>query len=184
MNPECDVGDYNYDGHIDGEDVNILISNFGTMCSPELMEKTTTNIIEHKDTYIQETKIFDLFGREINDKARLTPGIYLVMETWSDGQIKIRKIFLNQLKKLLTLLLLIPFALSAQNYCDVELIDFDWIDETVTFTVLADSCYTSNPSYDPNNPSIITAQIYLWDPFTNFGILAPCLGYTPSRVWN
>ena len=60
------------------------------------MEKTTTNVIEHKDTYIQETKIFDLFGREINDKARLTPGIYLVMETWSDGQTKIRKIFLNQ----------------------------------------------------------------------------------------
>jgi gliding motility-associated-like protein len=80
------------------------------------------------------------------------------------------------MKKLLTLLFLIPFALSGQNYCDVELIDFNWVDETATFTVLADSCDTANPSYDPNSPSIITAQIYLWDPFTNFGILAPCWG--------
>jgi gliding motility-associated-like protein len=80
------------------------------------------------------------------------------------------------MKKLLTLLLFIPFALSGQNYCDVELIDFNWVDETVTFTVLADSCYTPNNDFDPNNPTIITAQVYLWDPFTNLGILAPCWG--------
>jgi len=80
------------------------------------------------------------------------------------------------MKKLLTLLFLIPFALSGQNYCDVELIDFDWINETATFTVLADSCYTANSDFDPDDPSIITAQIYLWDPFTNFGILPPCWG--------
>ena len=80
------------------------------------------------------------------------------------------------MKKLLTLLLFIPVALLGQNYCDVELIDFDWVDETVTFAVLADSCYTANDDFDPNNPSIITAQVYLWDPFTNLGILAPCWG--------
>jgi gliding motility-associated-like protein len=80
------------------------------------------------------------------------------------------------MKKLLTLLLFLPFTLLSQNYCDVELLDFNWIDETVTFTVISDSCYTDNAQFDPNNPSILTAQIYLWDPFTGLGISPPCWG--------
>ena len=78
------------------------------------------------------------------------------------------------MKKLLTLLLFLPFTLLSQNYCDAELLDFNWIDETVTFTVLSDSCYTINSQFDPNNPAILVAQIYLWDPFTGLGIAAPC----------
>ena len=78
------------------------------------------------------------------------------------------------MKKLLTLLLFLPFTLLSQNYCDAELLDFNWIDETVTFTVISDSCYTNNAQFDPNNPSILVAQIYLSDPFTGLGILAPC----------
>ena len=73
------------------------------------------------------------------------------------------------MKKLLTLLLFLPFTLLSQNYCDAELLDFNWIDETVTFTVISDSCYTNNVQFDPNNPSILVAQIYLSDPFTGFG---------------
>ena len=78
------------------------------------------------------------------------------------------------MKKLLTLLLFLPFTLLSQNYCDAELLDFNWIDETVTFTVISDSCYTNNVQFDPNNPSILVAQIYLSDPFTGLGISAPC----------
>ena len=78
------------------------------------------------------------------------------------------------MKKLLTLLLFLPLTLLSQNYCDAELLDFNWIDETVTFTVISDSCYTNNAQFDPNNPSILVAQIYLSDPFTGLGISAPC----------
>lgn len=39
---------------------------------------------------------YDLTGRRINDKARLAPGIYLVVENWSNGKITARKEFLIQ----------------------------------------------------------------------------------------
>jgi len=91
------------DGDINHEDLLDLLQNYAIDCETgEALQfnnegiNLPTNIIEDKNTYIKKTKIFNLLGREINDKARLTPGIYLVMETWSDGQTKIRKIFLNQ----------------------------------------------------------------------------------------
>jgi len=38
---------------------------------------------------------YDLSGRKVNDKARLSPGIYLVVENWSNGTATTRKIFIN-----------------------------------------------------------------------------------------
>lgn len=91
------------DGDITQEDLMDLLQNYSIDCETgEFLQFTPqeinlpTNTTEIEDICIQEIKIFDLLGREVNDKARLTPGIYLVMETWSDGQTKIRKIFLNQ----------------------------------------------------------------------------------------
>jgi hypothetical protein len=114
------LGDYDEDGVVDVRDLLILLENmmldegftqtdllnflqnYSMDCETgEFLQITQqevnfpTNIIEDKYTYIQGTKIFNLLGREINDKARLTPGIYLVIEIWSDGQTKTRKIFVN-----------------------------------------------------------------------------------------
>ena len=114
------LGDYDDDGVVDVRDLLILLENimidggftqddllnflqnYSIDCETgELLQFTQqeinfpTNIVEDKYTYIQVTKIFNLLGREINDKERLTPGIYLVMETWSDGQTKVRKTFIS-----------------------------------------------------------------------------------------
>ena len=114
------LGDYDGDGVVDVRDLLILLENMtidGDFTQNDLLNflqnysidcetgeflqftqqeiNFPTNIVEDKYTYIQVTKIFNLLGREINDKARLTPGIYLVIEIWSDGQTKTRKIFVN-----------------------------------------------------------------------------------------
>ena len=39
--------------------------------------------------------LFDLAGRRVNDKGRLAPGIYLVVQNWSNGNVTTEKIFLN-----------------------------------------------------------------------------------------
>ena len=38
---------------------------------------------------------FDLAGRKVNDKGRLAPGIYIVVQNWSNGNITTKKVFIN-----------------------------------------------------------------------------------------
>jgi hypothetical protein len=100
---ECLEGDFNFSGDIDVNDAMLLLNQFGYDCSGILVQDGfTTNVTE----ILNETPIlgacnvkppiyFDLTGRKVNEKGRLAPGIYIVVEEDSNGRTTSKKIFLN-----------------------------------------------------------------------------------------
>jgi len=38
---------------------------------------------------------FDIAGRKVNEKGDLAPGIYIIVQKWSNGNMTTKKIFLN-----------------------------------------------------------------------------------------
>jgi len=120
---DCSEVDFNNDLYIDVNDALDLLEVFGTVCGTngnilgapptwiinamESYGQTITNVTEmdfEDDRLITDINglckvgsplIFDLAGRRINDKGRLAPGIYLVVQSWSNGNITTEKIFLN-----------------------------------------------------------------------------------------
>lgn len=99
---ECHPTDFNFDGETDINDVFLLLNQFGYSCNGILVEDSfITNVVEGEiiDVYglckIGPPMYFDLTGRKVNNKGRLTPGIYIVIQNWSNGDITIKKIFLN-----------------------------------------------------------------------------------------
>ena len=113
---DCNEFDFNNDLQIDLNDALYLLNIYGTDCftgenilgtPPGWVMDYMTNVTEidfederfNTDIYglckVGSPLIFDLTGRRINDKGRLVPGIYLVVQRWSDGNITTEKIFLN-----------------------------------------------------------------------------------------
>ena len=113
---DCSEFDFNNDLQIDLNDVLYLLNIYGTDCftgenilgaPPEWVMDYITNVTEidlEDEGLITDINglckvgsplIFDLTGRRINDKGRLAPGIYLVVQSWSNGNITTEKIFLN-----------------------------------------------------------------------------------------
>ena len=113
---DCSEFDFNNDLQIDLNDVLDLLSIYGTNCftganilgaPPEgilnlfnqefglIVTEVTENNINDGICLVGPPLYFDLSGRKINDKARLSPGIYLVVENWSNGTATTRKIFIN-----------------------------------------------------------------------------------------
>ena len=100
---ECLEGDFNFSGDIDVNDAMLLLNQFGYDCSGILvLDGFVTNVTE----ILNETHIlgacnvkppiyFDLTGRKVNEKGRLAPGIYIVVEEDSNGRTTSKKIFLN-----------------------------------------------------------------------------------------
>lgn len=108
---ECLPADFNFNGGVDSQDLIDMLDWYGYDCSAgEFIEGLT--IPDWIWAYLDTTEVtevtmnfengvcllgpplyFDLLGRKVNDKARLTPGIYLVVENWSDGTITTRKEF-------------------------------------------------------------------------------------------
>ena len=113
---DCSEFDFNNDLQINLNDVLYLLNIYGTDCF------TGQNILETPPDWVADyladvTEInlenggeitdvnglckigsplfFDLAGRKVNDKGRLAPGIYLVVQNWSNGNITTEKIFLN-----------------------------------------------------------------------------------------
>jgi len=107
---ECLPADFNLSGGVDSQDLIIMINNFGYNCftgefidgvivpdwiwSYLNMTEVTENIggIE-TICLLGPPTYFDLLGKKVNDKGRLAPGVYLVVENWSNGQVTSRKEF-------------------------------------------------------------------------------------------
>ena len=78
----------------------LLLNQFGYDCNGTLvLDSFTTNITEIIDVYglckVGSPIYFDLTGRKVNDKGDLAPGIYIVVQKWSNGNITTQKVFLN-----------------------------------------------------------------------------------------
>jgi hypothetical protein len=100
---ECLEGDFNFSGDIDVNDAMLLLNQFGYDCSGVLVaDDFVTNVTEIlNETYnlgacnVKPPIYFDLTGRKVNEKGRLAPGIYIVVEEDSNGRTTSKKIFLN-----------------------------------------------------------------------------------------
>jgi hypothetical protein len=113
---DCSEFDFNNDLQIDLNDVLHLLNIYGTDCftgenilgaPPDWVADYLTDVTEidlENEEEIIDTNglckvgsplLFDLTGRRVNDKGRLAPGIYLVVQNWSNGNITTEKIFLN-----------------------------------------------------------------------------------------
>ena len=100
---ECLEGDFNFSGDIDVNDVMLLLNQFGYDCSGVLVaDDFIANVTEIlNETYnlgacnVKPPIYFDLTGRKVNEKGRLAPGIYIVVEEDSNGRTTSKKIFLN-----------------------------------------------------------------------------------------
>ena len=112
---ECSEFDLNNDLQIDINDIIGLLNVYGTDCftgqnilgTPDWVADYLTDVTEidlENEGEITDVNglckvgsplFFDLAGRKVNDKGRLAPGIYLVVQNWSNGNITTEKIFLN-----------------------------------------------------------------------------------------
>ena len=105
---DCSEFDFNNDLQIDLNDVLYLLNIYGTDCftgenilgAPpgwvmDYITNVTEPVINDKICLLGPPLYFDLHGRQVNDKGRLAPGIYLVVEKWSNGETTTKKIFLN-----------------------------------------------------------------------------------------
>jgi hypothetical protein len=112
---ECNEFDLNNDLQIDINDIIGLLNVYGTDCftgqnilgTPDWVADYLTDVTEidlENEGEITDANglckvgsplFFDLAGRKVNDKGRLAPGIYLVVQNWSNGNITTEKIFLN-----------------------------------------------------------------------------------------
>ena len=113
---ECSEFDLNNDLQIDVNDIIGLLSVYGTLCftgqnvlgtPPDWVADYLTDVTEvdlGDEGEIMDANglckvgsplFFDLAGRKVNDKGRLAPGIYLVVQNWSNGNVTTEKIFLN-----------------------------------------------------------------------------------------
>ena len=113
---DCSEFDFNNDLQIDLNDVLYLLNIYGTDCftgqnvlgtPPDWVADYLTDVTEidlenegeitdvNKLCKIGSPLFFDLAGRKVNDKGRLAPGIYLVVQNWSNGNVTTEKIFLN-----------------------------------------------------------------------------------------
>jgi hypothetical protein len=113
---DCSEFDFNNDLQIDLNDILDLLEVYGTVCGTQentletppgwvldlvnqefglVITEVTENNINDGICRVGPPLYFDLQGRKINDKGRFAPGIYLVVEKWSNGEITTKKIFLN-----------------------------------------------------------------------------------------
>jgi len=91
------------DGDVTQEDLMDLLQNYAIDCDTgEVLQFNSEEInfpsaiIEIEDSYIVSTRIIDLLGREVEDTRNIPQGIYIIIQNYSDGQIKVTKIFLSQ----------------------------------------------------------------------------------------
>jgi len=112
---DCSEYDFNNDLQINLNDLLNLLSLYGTSCSTgenilgtppewtldcinEYSSFNTTNVTETIDNGVCKVGppiYFDIAGRRVNEKGDLAPGIYILVQKWSNGNITTKKIFLN-----------------------------------------------------------------------------------------
>ena len=112
---DCSEYDFNNDLQINLNDLLNLLSLYGTSCSTgenilgalpewtldcinEYSSFNTTNVTEIIDNGVCKVGppiYFDIAGRKVNEKGDLAPGIYILVQKWSNGNMTTKKIFLN-----------------------------------------------------------------------------------------
>ena len=110
---ECDPTDFNFDGITDINDVLTFLNSWGYVCATgenilgpppgwvlNYVENSISNVTEITNDYngvclLGPPLYFDLTGRKVNNKGRLAPGIYLVVEKWTNGDVTTKKILIN-----------------------------------------------------------------------------------------
>ena len=106
---ECSPLDFNNDLFIDVNDVLTFLNYYGYICATgEFMDweipgeivnlltnVTEAEIIDYGACNVKPPMYFDLTGRRINEKGRLAPGIYIVVEEGLNGKTTSKKIYIN-----------------------------------------------------------------------------------------
>jgi hypothetical protein len=94
----CTQGDFNFDGVINQDDLNLLLDNYGAACAEgEFQNKDLTINNEQNEgaCLVGPPLYFDMLGNQVKYSADLPTGIYIVVEKWSNGDIITKKILLN-----------------------------------------------------------------------------------------
>ena len=99
---DCSEFDFNNDLQINLNDVLSLLNLYGTNCYDQqniienpLLITNVTEVTDNKVCRVGPPLYFDINGRQVNNKGRLAPGIYLIIEKWSNGETTTKKIFLS-----------------------------------------------------------------------------------------
>ncbi len=106
---ECSPLDFNNDLFIDVNDALTFLNYYGYICATGefmnweipgeivnlLTNVTEAEIIDYGACNTKPPMYFDLTGRRINEKGRLSPGIYIVVEENLNGKTTSKKIFIN-----------------------------------------------------------------------------------------
>jgi hypothetical protein len=111
---DCSEFDFNNDLQINLNDVLDLLEVYGTVCGTEQTELSippewvfdlinqtygeVSNITEIKDpncVVLIYKEFYDIMGRKSNQDGTLTPGIYIIVEYYSNGDIITKKIYLQ-----------------------------------------------------------------------------------------
>lgn len=95
----CTEGDFNFDGAINQDDVNLLVENYGMLCAEGMIQNK--NVTNTDEVYlVGQPSYYDILGKQVivSSPADLSPGIYIVTEKWSDGTVITKKIYINSWK--------------------------------------------------------------------------------------
>jgi len=106
---ECSPLDFNNDLYIDVQDALTFLNYYGYICTTGefidweipgeianlLTNVTEAEIINYGACNVKPPMYFDLTGRRINEKGRLAPGIYIVVEEGLNGKTTSKKIYIN-----------------------------------------------------------------------------------------
>ena len=111
---DCSEFDFNNDLQINLNDILDLLNVYGTVCGTDQTQLSTppdwvfdlinqtygqvSSVTEIRDpdcVVLLYSRVFDLMGRETNRNATLTPGIYIIVEYYSNGDIFTKKIYLH-----------------------------------------------------------------------------------------
>ena len=94
---DCTPGDFNFDGIINQDDLNILIDNYGLICAEGEFQYKDLTVDENEGVYLigGAPSYYNLLGKKVNYSADLPSGIYIVVEKWSNGETITKKILLN-----------------------------------------------------------------------------------------
>ena len=91
----CTQGDFNFDGVINQDDLDLLLNNYGLICAEETIQNKNLTIETNGTCLVGPPLYFDMLGNQVKYSADLPSGIYIVVEKWSNGDIITKKILLN-----------------------------------------------------------------------------------------
>lgn len=96
----CLPADFNYDGIVDINDLNIFLVHWETECgtgdAPGIFEPTIKTLLELLENDLVDLKWYDIVGKAYSEYGDLAPGIYIQVEEYLDGTRVTRKILIRR----------------------------------------------------------------------------------------